>query len=287
MLQDARETCKSLLRATKLHNLSFEDTKKQLSYGSYILHTYPWMPQKYRVRSKTVIQAVNEDLNHCSDCLEVRRSPIQGVSACYGMFATRRIRAFETILYATNPFSVSLEQTTTQCYNCFQVLATSKTIRRFSCCQTIRYCSPRCLNISRKYYHSAICGRDFSELITRGQQSYGGKSEGSQYGNTGKTELSELTGWNDKPSKGYPKMNYRFPDQSPLVLARALAICLQAGGHPLEHPNIAQLTEGSESVRTVWSLNGMAIGPLKVLEILGVNIFSDERYETWVMRTLW
>ena len=82
-------------------------------------------------------------------------------------------------------------------------------------------------------------------------------------------------------------MNYRFPDQSPLVLARALAICLQAGGHPLEHPNIAQLTEGSESVKTVWSLNGMVIGPLKVLEILGVNIFSDERYETWVMRTLW
>jgi len=34
-------------------------------------------------------------------------------------------------------------------------------------------------------------------------------------------------------------------------------------------------------------LNGMVIGPLKVLEILGVNIFSDERYETWVMRTLW
>ncbi len=199
----------------------------------------------------------------------------------------RRIGAFETILYATNPFSVSLEQTTTQCYNCFQVLATSKSVRRFSCCQTIGYCSPRCLNISRQYYHSAICGRDFSELVTRGQQSYGGKSEGSQYGNTGKTELSDLTGWNDKPSKGYPKTNYRFPDQSPLVLARALAICLQAGGHPLEHPNIAQLTEGSESVRTVWSLNGMVIGPLKVLEILGVNIFSDERYETWVMRTLW
>ena len=81
-------------------------------------------------------------------------------------------------------------------------------------------------------------------------------------------------------------MNYRFPDQSPLVLIRALAVCLQAGCHPLEHPNMAQLTEGPPA-ETVWSLNGMVIGPLKVLEIFGVNIFTDECFDTWIIRTLW
>jgi hypothetical protein len=113
-------------------------------------------------------------------------------------------------------------------------------------------------------------------VITRAQQSYGGNLEGSQYGNRGKAELSELTGWNDKPTKGDPQMNYRFPDQSPLVLIRVFAICLQAGCHPLEHPNIAQLTECSP-IESACPLNGMVIGLLKVLESFGIDIFSDDR----------
>jgi hypothetical protein len=101
------------------------------------------------------------------------------------------------------------------------------------------------------------------------------------------TKLGELTGWDDKPTKGYPQTNFRFPEQSPLVLARAIAVCLQAGVHPFDHPAMAQLVEVSKSVDTFWSLHGMVIGPIQALQILGVDIFTDERYETWVLRTLW
>jgi hypothetical protein len=59
----------------------------------------------------------------------------------------------------------------------------------------------------------------------------------------------------------------------------------QTGVHPLNHPNIAQLVEGSGD--TFWSLNGMVIGPIQALQILGVDIYADDRYETRVLRTLW
>jgi hypothetical protein len=109
ILKEARDLCAILLRAASLSNMSFEDTKKRLSYGSYILHIYPSMPQKYRIRRPAGIQAINKELQLYSNSLEIRRSLVQSGTDCYGMFAKRRIRAFETILYAPNPFSVSLE----------------------------------------------------------------------------------------------------------------------------------------------------------------------------------
>lgn len=50
---------------------------------------------------------------------------------------------------------------------------------------------------------------------------------------------------------------------------------------------MALLVEGSISVNTFWSLHGMVIGQVQALQILGVDIFIDERYETWLLRTLW
>lgn len=284
-LQVARDVCVSVQRMAVFSNMSFEDTKVILSYGSYTPRVYPWMPQKYRTRESQVIQVANKELQIYSSNLEIRHSSVQGGTDCYGMFAKRRIRACERILNARHPFSISPEQALSQCYNCFQVLAKSKEVRRFECCQNTGYCSSTCRNIARTYYHKAVCGKDFSSVINRAQRSYGGKSEGPQHGSTGRTELSEFTGWHDKPTIGYPKLNFRFPDRSPLVLIRVLATCLQAQCHPLEHPNIAQLTDGVP-VKSAWSLNGMVIGPLKVLETFGIDIFSDVRYETRIVRTL-
>ncbi len=77
--------------------------------------------------------------------------------------------------------------------------------------------------------------------MNRDQQSYKGKHGGLKDGTTGKTKLRELTGWDSKPTKGYPQADFRFPDPIPLVLARAIAVCLQAGLYPFDYIAMAQL----------------------------------------------
>jgi hypothetical protein len=285
-LKEAREVFDKKVRLLQAQSLSFHDFKRRLVYGGWSPNLYPWMPSQYRVRSASVIQAANQELKNCSNNLEIRHSPIQGHD-CYGLFATRHIRAGEKVLDGTLPFAVSPEQGITQCYNCFRELASCAAVQRFGCCSKIGYCSLTCQSNAKKHYHDAICGLDFSGIINHCQQLYGGKAEGSQYGKNDKTELSELTGWPDKPCKGYPNVERPLPDQTPVVLIRALAMCLQNGGHPLEHPMFAGLVQGPSMVLEKFSLNGMVIAPLKALLEFGVDIFANERYDTWVLRTIW
>lgn len=71
---------------------------------------------------------------------------------------------------------------------------------------------------------------------------------------------------------------------------RILAICVQSGLHPLEHPSIAALTpnyESDDSIFRRWSLASNVDLPQKILTTLGVDIFKDLRYDTWVLQTIW
>jgi hypothetical protein len=78
-----------------------------------------------------------------------------------------------------------------------------------------------------------------------------------------------------------------FPDSTPLILARVFAICLQAGSHPLENDYIARLMPSGNLETTIWTLAGMVTGPINALQTLGVDVFADQRYDGWVMMTIW
>ena len=69
---------------------------------------------------------------------------------------------------------------------------------------------------------------------------------------------------------------------------RILALCVQEGCHPLEHYLIARLTslyEGDMALE--WSLSGNIDRIQRIMRQLGVDIYSDLRYDTWVMQTIW
>ena len=71
---------------------------------------------------------------------------------------------------------------------------------------------------------------------------------------------------------------------------RILATCVQSGLHPLEHPSIASLTPNYESADDVsrrWSLESHVDVPQRILTTLGVDIFKDLRYDSWVLQTIW
>ncbi len=140
----------------------------------------------------------------------------------------------------------------------------------------------------REILSQSFLREEFCWNYRQGTKSFGGCREESI--------LKKLTGWDVNPSKGYPSSSsiltdsaFAFSDQVPLFLARVLALCVQANTHPLLHPNIAQLTpSGNTTDATIgWTLNSMVVGPIEALQTLSIKAFEDERFNSWVIMTLW
>ena len=250
------------------------------------------MSAKFRqYRSPSIVEKASLQLKAYSKCIEIRPSSLRNTGSspgaegeiCYGIFAVGDINRGEQILTATHPFGISLEQTGSQCYNCFKDLGSrGSNIRSFECCPKKRFCGVTCQQIAELYYHKALCGKDFTRLEDKAQSAYGGKREDPL--------LKKLVGWEDKGEKGYPRDgSFIFPDSTPLILTRAFAICLQAGGHPLEDDYIPRLMPSGNltTVMLAWSLASMVIGPIDALQTFGVDVFAGQRYDGWVMMTIW
>ncbi|APA14788.1 predicted protein [Sclerotinia sclerotiorum 1980 UF-70] len=77
------------------------------------------------------------------------------------------------------------------------------------------------------------------------------------------------------------------PEISKLIWLRLLATCKQGVGPPLQHPLMAHFISHEAQADDPWSLETRVITPLKILHMLGVDIFADKCFDTWILETLW
>jgi hypothetical protein len=139
---------------------------------------------------------------------------------------------------------------------CGMTMIWHKVIHQAECC-TAFYCGDYCLEEAKATYREVICGKDFTWLTTSPQ------------------------------AKATPVHTY---DLDGIMWLRILAICVQSGVHPLDHPLVAALTPNYESPDEVgrrWSLETHIDVPQRILTALGIDIFTDVRYDTWVLQTIW
>lgn len=172
---------------------SLHDKRDILSYGGIFTRLYPWVAENFRVRNKNLIDAANHKLKQHSKVLSIRKSDIHG----YGMFAKRAIKEGEILLRTPTPFGVSYEQldtdeqAVTQCYNCFKKLEDGDMLT-FPCCPHLKFCSAECKEIASSDYHTALCGKDFSNIYNHAQSTWGGKAKAgqpSELGSEGSTTI--------------------------------------------------------------------------------------------------
>jgi hypothetical protein len=103
--------------------------------------------------------------------------------------------------------------------------------------------SRSCLKLAKEIFHMVLCGQDFS--------------------------------WHE--SKKAKEEVLSLSDTGGPMWLRILAICVQSGLHPLEHPLIATLSANYESgndVRRRWSIETHIDVPQRILTTLGINIYS-------------
>lgn len=112
------------------------------------------------------------------------------------------------------------------------------------CCQT-PYCTARCANLADRTYHASICKKDFSFL-------------------------------NENKSSNTIVLQEQF---------RVFALILQENAsHPLKSTILAPLHAqlGPDNTMAA-SLKGTIIPTIKTLRALGIDIFADEKWDTWVL----
>lgn len=201
---------------------SFFEQKTYLNYGKIRMRVYPWEPKENYARGDTVMEAAKKEVKACSQVLELRRSPSWDPPAktklpanSHGLFATKRIRSGDTILRANNIYATCIEQGREVCYNCMRDwndcddLSTAS----FKCCG-LNFCSSKCKQIAKKYYHDPLCGKDFDEIISAADCLYGGKEEGLDLDGF-ETELEMVLSWEgDHPARSYEELAhpaFRYP----------------------------------------------------------------------------
>jgi hypothetical protein len=144
-------------------------TLDQYTWGMTAIKLYPWTPAELKTRDQETIASANKMLELCSDSLLIRPSSFGGsknaaTTQCLGMFAKRNIKKGEKIMDAPSATGTSNKPTTGQyCYNCAATLNKARKCS-FSCCPTMKFCGEECQNIAQTNYHTALCGKDFSEL---------------------------------------------------------------------------------------------------------------------------
>lgn len=259
---EQRETIlKARVESGELDENSMAST---LSNGGVYPVAYPFMTEDFLVRNEAVFEGITEDFKKASTNAMVARSTIRNVPAgegdeetteddCIGAVAMRDITAGETVLIDTmSAGSVGVDADPTGCPTC----CASPVQNFWNTCCSVLYCSQRCADVAIETFHEPICAKDFEYLYTAARKA------------TTTTDFS----------------------LDALLLLRVLALSIHENvDHPLKSTLSVRLTPAygfKEPNLIIFNFQDHIMTPISILETLGINVFTNPLYDTWVLHTI-
>lgn len=224
--------------------------------GFVCVRAYPWMSADLLTRGQEIITRTAASLASISDtkCTWKRSNLQSGAETdndMYGIFASKDIKTGDLIF--TDHTITAVTTRVGSCPICFLDLDTHS-LRKLPCCST-HFCSSSCETLALKHFHHISCGKD---IILPGLATY-------------------------KPT----------PHLSILLLQRFLSIIVQWAQQPqnltthlLLTPLIANLKPNYSGPAQPWTFNECILFPNTILQILGINIFTNLALDTWVTKTI-
>lgn len=249
----------TLLKETlQVHGWHEETVKKLLHRGQLERVPYPWIVVKELERSVEVVRRLNAQFEAASKNACILGSPLggnpnrEGVQEDdFGVYAHNDIQKGETILATRSIWTdCATRDGDDHCLACCRILRNRIVIRLTTC--TCVFCSDACREEATKTYHNVICGRDLS--------------------------------WLYEACKGADKT---FSDMVPLMMVRVLATAVHLDCKPLKVPCIESLKPNNDSVvPSIFRLSYNVIAPIQILETLGVDIFTNLKFDSWALQTV-
>jgi hypothetical protein len=231
--------------------------------GCYNLSAYPWMTSSIFHRESRVLASVVSNFAKASNgkCV-LRRSNIRdGIHKhtdhgpirpdVFGVFATIDMIAGQSVLQEFT-LAGALSDSTGRCDCCCGFLPINST--NLDCCN-VDFCSRNCADQARQHYHASICGRDSTTIFNRYR--------------SGEC-MSEAAAARE------------------LLMLRILTISIQdAASHPLQCPTVASMTATyGDRIRMAYDYQSTTVRPISFLQWLGVDVFTNLKYDAWVLSTI-
>jgi len=211
---------------------------------------YPWIAQEEVGRSNKAIKKVKANIQAASDNAVLRTTPLCcGTEDSLGVFARRKIPKGKNFVLDKSTFSIFNDTAEANCNTCSTPLPGNT--HALECCK-VRYCSAICKAEALKSYHTTLCRKDFGWLY-----------------------------------KEYSDADPLSNDMVPLLMLKVLATAIQQNARPLKVASVGTMHAGyGKQSRSYFKLMDNIIAPTKILQTLGVDIFTDRRFDSWVMQTL-
>ena len=229
--------------------------------GHVLMQSYPWMDPDLFSRGLGVIPSVQNQfrLASWSQCRLERSSVRDGISTedrsekfseVFGVMAAEDL-ARNGLILVDHTALAAVDDPTNRCSCCCGALAGK--VSTLKCCST-RFCSSFCADGALASYHLAVCGKDLSKFET----AYRAKSA------TRERAANEM------------------------LFLRVLAGAVQYSSmHPLHTPFLKQLTAMYDGKKhQPFDCKKNIVETFEMLTCLGVDIFANPNFDTWVLQTL-
>ena len=235
-----------------------ETIKRMLKSGQLERVAYPWIGVKELERSVKGMKIVNAQFEAASENACIGESPVEGASTRngvreenFGVFAKSNIQQGETILLTRSIWTDYNARVGDNCCSACCQHVPEKLAIQMTCC-TSKYCSETCMQEAKKTYHNVICGKDFSWLY-----------------------------------KACKEADQIYSDKVPLMLVKILATAVHLNCKPLKVPCVRTLKANYDNVSlSKFTLFDNIVAPIQILETLGVDIFTNLKFDSWALQTV-
>jgi hypothetical protein len=236
--------------------MSFDAMHSTLDNGGVFPTAYPWMTEDLVTRKDIYIQRVQNEFKSASRNCIVSRSTIRNILPeeesserdVLGVVATKNIGLQETVLIDSTVAGVicGMDRCATCCSDLKGGIANE-------CCSVL-YCSEACSKNALQMFHSPLCGADFTFIHNAAKSA---------------------------------KASTDFSLDS-LLLLRILALAIhEKAAHPLKTSLLSRLTPAYDiNQLIIFNFEDHIIAPIRILQELGIDVFTNAAYDTWVIHTM-
>jgi len=225
-----------------------------LSNGGVYPTPYPWIQPEFLERDDKLLAGIKTEFAAVSQNCTAARSTIRNTAGeeiddVLGVIATTPIQKGTTVI--VDRTLASVVGSTSRCSTCSGPVTSPITN---PCCD-VTYCSDLCAQDALSRFHQPLCSVDFSAF------------EAAASTATQTTDFALDT----------------------LLLIRVLALSIQENVHPLQNSMLARLTPsygGPSASLIIFNYVNHVVEPISILQKLGIDVFANARYDTWVLQTI-
>ena len=276
--------------------ISAEGRACSLRLGKIYSRVYPWLDSSLYQRTPKLVRDVNAEMHNSSN-IEVRRTFFGPTAAedakrvvgenedvgHLGIFAKRDIQQGELLLVdksitGTSKVNPSTGKCCDACHaHLYPPYFHSNQLVRPACCKTsgITYCGQLCHDTAIEAYHTVLCGEDFNWLW-------------KDVNKDRKEDSADKKVWRRWRAVAFLRIIAIIISTNSKLLREGKELI-----HPLAHSLVARMT-GTYTPRTLhpkylhdWQYSEEVTIPTKILQQLGIDIFTSSLYTQEVIQTIY